>query len=168
MCGVRQLIGQIWLNKEQYKILFKQLANMARINIIDYKDAAGTLKTTYDELIEKRGNLSEVLMVQSLHPASIVSHINFYMDIMFSKTALSRAEKELIAVVVSVANGCVYCQTHHGAALNNYWKDNSRIDRLKKDYNTADLSQKESPMRFCSAPLQKTLQAHEATDTHQH
>ena len=66
---------------------------MARINIIDYKDAAGTLKSTYDELIEKRGKLSEVLMVQSLHPASIVSHINFYMDIMFSKTALRVLKK---------------------------------------------------------------------------
>ncbi len=84
MCGVRQLIRKIWLNKEQYKVLFKQFANMARINIIDYKDATGALKSTYDELIEKRGKLSEVLTVQSLHPASIVSHINFYMDIMFS------------------------------------------------------------------------------------
>lgn len=39
---------------------------MARIKIIDYKDAAGTLKSTYVELIGKRGKLSEVLMVQSL------------------------------------------------------------------------------------------------------
>ena len=50
---------------------------MARIKVIDYNKAAGTLKSTYDELIEKRGKLSEVLMVQSLHPASMVSHINF-------------------------------------------------------------------------------------------
>lgn len=63
MYGVRQLIRQIWLNKEQYKILFKQFANMARIKIINFKDAAGTLNSTYDELIKKRGKLSEVLMV---------------------------------------------------------------------------------------------------------
>ena len=134
---------------------------MARINIIDYKDAAGTLKSTYDELIEKRGKLSEVLKIQSLHPASISSHVNFYMDIMFSKTALSRAEKELIAVVVSVANGCVYCQTHHGAALNNYWKDHSRIDRLKKDYHTADLSQKEIALCDFAVHLTQNSTAHE-------
>ena len=136
----------------------------ARINIIDYKDAAGTLKSTYDELIKKRGKLSEVLMVQSLHPASIVSHINFYMDIMFSKTQLLRAEKELIAVVVSVANGCTYCQTHHGAALQAYWKDAERIALLKKDYRTSSLSPKEVAMCDLAVHLTKNPAAHEATD----
>lgn len=105
---------------------------MARIKVIQHEEAGNELKSTYNELIAKRGKLSEVLKIQSLHPASIRSHVNFYMDIMFSKTALSRAEKELIAVVVSVANGCLYCQTHHGAALNAYWKDKEIIEHLKK------------------------------------
>jgi uncharacterized peroxidase-related enzyme len=136
---------------------------MARIQVIQYEEAEGELKEIYDELIAKRGNLSEVLKIQSLHP-SIRSHTALYMDTMFSKTALSRAEKELIAVVVSVANGCVYCQTHHGSALNNYWKDNSRIDRLKKDYHTADLSQKEIALCDFAVHLTKNPAAHEATD----
>ncbi len=72
-----------------------------------------------------------------------------------------RAEKELIAVVVSVANGCVYCQVHHGSALNNYWKDNSRIDRLKKDYHTADLSQKEIALCDFAVHLTQNPAAHE-------
>ena len=137
---------------------------MARINIINYKDATGTLKSTYDELIEKRGKLSEVLMVQSLHPASIVSHINFYMDIMFSKSALSRAEKEMIAVVVSVANGCIYCQTHHGAALNSYWKDEQKIERLKINYHDATLTEKEVVLCEFSVHLTKYPAAHEKDD----
>ncbi len=82
---------------------------MARIKVVQPEDADKELKDVYDELVQKRGQLSEVLKIQSLHPASIKSHVHFYMDIMFSKTALTRAEKELIAVVVSVANGFVYC-----------------------------------------------------------
>ncbi len=105
---------------------------MARINVIQYDAAEGELKTVYDDLITKRGQLSEVLKIQSLHPSSIKSHTAFYMDIMFNKSALSRAEKEMIAVVVSVVNGCMYCQTHHGTALNNYWKDESRIEQPKE------------------------------------
>ncbi len=139
----------------------KSLLNMARINVIQYDVAEGKLKTVYDDLITKRGQLSEVLKIQSLHPSSIKSHTAFYMDIMFSKSALSRAEKEMIAVVVSVANGCIYCQTHHGAALNNYWKDNSRIDRLKKDYHTADLSQKEIALCDFAVHLTQNPAAHE-------
>jgi len=134
---------------------------MARIQVIQYEEAEGELKEIYDGLIAKRGNLSEVLKIQSLHPSSIRSHTALYMDIMFSKTALSRAEKELIAVVVSFANGCVYCQVHHGTALNNYWKNNSRIDRLKKDYHTADLSQKEIALCDFAVHLTQNPAAHE-------
>ncbi|HVK97012.1 MAG TPA: peroxidase-related enzyme [Flavisolibacter sp.] len=119
---------------------------MARIKVIQYEEANNELKSVYDDLISKRGKLSEVLKIQSLHPASIKSHVIFYMDIMFSKTALTRAEKELIAVVVSVANGCLYCQTHHSAALNAYWKDERRIELLKEDYHAASLSLKETAL----------------------
>jgi uncharacterized peroxidase-related enzyme len=116
---------------------------MGRIKVVQYEEADNKLKPIYDELIAKRGKFSEVLEVQSLHPDSVKSHVTFYMDIMFSKTALTRAEKELIAVVVSVSNGCLYCQVHHGVALNAYWKDASRFKHLKKDYHTASLSEKE-------------------------
>ncbi len=134
---------------------------MARIQIIQYEEAEGELKEIYDGLIAKRGNLSEVLKIQSLHPSSIKSHTAFYMDIMFNKFALPRAEKEMIAVVVSVANGCIYCQTHHGTALNNYWKNESRIEQLKSNYNHAGLSEKEVAMCHFAVHLTKYPAAHE-------
>jgi uncharacterized peroxidase-related enzyme len=137
---------------------------MARINVIQYDAAEGELKTVYDDLITKRGQLSEVLKIQSLHPSSIKSHTAFYMDIMFNKSALSRAEKEMIAVVVSVANGCMYCQTHHGTALNNYWKNESRIEQLKSNYNHAGLSEKEVAMCHFAVHLTKYPAAHENED----
>jgi len=52
------------------------------------------------------------------------------MEIMFSKSELKRWEREMIATVVSVENGCDYCTRHHSEALNHYWKDNMKIDRL--------------------------------------
>lgn len=122
------------------------------------------MKEIYDEMIEKRGGLSEVLKIQSLHPQSIRSHVAFYMDIMFSKTALTRAEKELIAVVVSVANGCLYCQAHHGAALNAYWKNEQRVAALKKDFRDAGISPKELAMCHFAVSLTKEPAAHETKD----
>ncbi len=137
---------------------------MARIGIIEYEEAGCELKAVYDELLARRGKLSEVLKVQSLHPPSIRSHVGFYMDVMFHKTALTRAEKELLAVVVSVANGCLYCQTHHGAALNAYWKDAERVRQLKEDFTRASLSNKE--VALCQFAVHLTTQpaAHEATN----
>ncbi len=137
---------------------------MARIKVIEYEEANTELKATYDELIAKRGKLSEVLKIQSLHPASIQSHMAFYMDIMFSRTALSRTEKEMIAVVVSAANGCMYCQTHHATALNAYWKSDERISQLRTDYRTAQLSTKEEAMCDFAVHLTNNPAAHQDKD----
>lgn len=137
---------------------------MSRIKVIQPEEADSPLKEIYSELVARRGRLSEVMKIQSLHPESIRSHVAFYMDIMFDKTALMRAEKELIAVVVSVVNGCRYCQVHHCAALNAYWKDEERIAALKRDYRGAELSQKELAMCVFAVSLTKEPSAHETKD----
>ncbi|MDZ7659008.1 MAG: carboxymuconolactone decarboxylase family protein [Fodinibius sp.] len=62
----------------------------------------------------------------------MTAHMDLYMSIMFSKSPLSRAQREMMAVVVSVANDCEYCQQHHGQALNHYWKDRNRIKQLRQ------------------------------------
>lgn len=116
---------------------------MPIIKIIEYNQATGRLKNIYDDLISKRGKLAEVHKIQSLRPESIVKHMDLYLEIMFSKSELSRAEREMMAVVTSVANNCHYCQIHHSEALNNYWKDDERILRLQNNFCDAQLSEKE-------------------------
>ena len=116
---------------------------MARIKVIKYNEATGKLKEIYDELVSKRGKLANVLTIQSLKPESITTHINLYMDIMFTKSELSRAEREMMAVVVSVANKCSYCQIHHAEAVNHYWKNENKLNLLKSDFRKADLTPKE-------------------------
>ncbi|MFO8088039.1 MAG: peroxidase-related enzyme [Bacteroidales bacterium] len=78
-----------------------------------------------------------------LRPESIVAHMDLYMEIMFTKSELSRAEREMMAVVVSAANACEYCQMHHAQALNHYWKNDEKISRLRIDFETADLTTRE-------------------------
>ena len=116
---------------------------MARIQVIEPVDADGRLKEIYDDIIEKRGKLADVHKIQSLRPESIVKHMDLYMEIMFSKSELSRAEREMMAVVVSVTNSCEYCILHHGEALNHYWKDQERLNLLISDYIEAPLTERE-------------------------
>ena len=117
---------------------------MARIKVIDYVEATGELKEIYDDLIGKRGKLAEVHKIQSLNPATIVHHMDLYMSIMYARSPLSRAQREMMAVVVSAANNCEYCQIHHKQALLHYWKDADRVDQLATDYSAIglDLSEK--------------------------
>jgi len=62
---------------------------------------------------------------------------------MFTKSELSRAEREMRAVIVSVANGCEYCQMHHAQALNHYWKNDGKVSRLRTDFEHAELTARE-------------------------
>ncbi len=119
---------------------------MSRIKVIQQEEATGRLKEIYEELIQKRGLLAEVHKIQSLRPESIVKHIDLYMEIMFSKSELSRAEREMMAVVTSVSNQCFYCQIHHSQALNNYWKNEDRIQNLRKNYFDAQLNERETAL----------------------
>lgn len=53
------------------------------------------------------------------------------MGLLFGPGGLSRRQRELIAVVVSRANGCEYCVNHLAEALARYVRDpgRSRITR---------------------------------------
>ncbi len=116
---------------------------MAYIEVIQHEDAEGELKEIYDNLVKTRGKLAEVHKVQSLNPKSIVAHMELYLHIMFKKSPLKRYQREMIAVVVSVTNNCRYCMTHHGDALNHYWKSQEKIDALAADYNLLALTEED-------------------------
>ncbi len=116
---------------------------MNRIKVIEHDDTTGRLKEIYNEIIEKRGKLANVNKIQSLRPESIVRHMDLYLEVMFTKSELSRAEREMMAVVVSAANECDYCIQHHGEALNHYWKNRERLAVLVSDYSEAGLTDRE-------------------------
>jgi len=103
---------------------------MSWITEIDAEEAGEKLAAVYAELIEKRGKISNILRVHSLNPDALGNHLDLYMTIMFGKSGLSRAEREAIAVVVSAANDCAYCVSHHVEALRRYIKDEETLEML--------------------------------------
>lgn len=112
---------------------------MPHIQVIDIESAESPLKEIYDEVILRRGALSNVLTIQSLNPESIRRHMDLYLTVMFGQSPLKRYQREMIAVVVSAANQCDYCEVHHGAALNHFWKDKAKVMALRKEFRTAGL-----------------------------
>jgi uncharacterized peroxidase-related enzyme len=116
---------------------------MSKIRVIEPQEATGRLKEIYDLIISKRGKLAEMHKIQSLRPESILHHMDLYMEIMYSKSELTRANREMMAVVVSSANACEYCQTHHAEALLHYWKDAERVRLLRENYHETPLNKLE-------------------------
>lgn len=116
---------------------------MSYIRVIPHEQAEGELRKIYDNLVNTRGKLAEIHKIQSLNPQSIINHMDLYLTIMFGKSPVRRYQREMMAVVVSAANKCPYCVAHHGEALNHFWKDSARVNRLARDYTMAGLDDKD-------------------------
>ena len=119
---------------------------MAWIDVIPEADATGDLRAAYDHIEQARGKLSNIMRVHSLRPEAMRTHMDLYLALLFSTSGLKRAERELLATVVSATNGCAYCTRHHGEALKAYWKDEARVAQIAEDYTAADLSIRERAM----------------------
>lgn len=81
---------------------------MAWIEIVSSADATGMLKQLYDQAIKRAGKLWNIVSIMSQNPAAMKSSMEFYGTIMHGPSPLSRAQREMLATVVSAENHCVY------------------------------------------------------------
>jgi uncharacterized peroxidase-related enzyme len=81
---------------------------MSWIKTIEPEDATGELKREYDKAIKRAGKVFNILKVQSLNPESLRASMQLYLATMYAPSGLSRAEREILATVVSWANHCFY------------------------------------------------------------
>lgn len=81
----------------------------AWIKIIPEDEAQGELKELYEQEFdsEKQGT-DNILAVHSLNPPTLRAHADLYHTVMRAQSPLSRSEREMVAVVVSVINQCHY------------------------------------------------------------
>jgi len=128
---------------------------MSWIDIIDEEEADGLLKKYYNEISKRRGKVANIMKVHSLNPRAMKAHFDLYIALLFRKSGLSREERELIATAVSVANGCEYCQLHHGEALLHYWEDQKRLDQFLEDPFSVELSQRAEALLTYAIKLTK-------------
>lgn len=111
---------------------------MAWIKQINEKDASGKLKEVYDEIMNTRGKISNIMKIHSLDIVSMKNHLDLYLSIVIKDSNISHEEKELIAVVVSSLNNCNYCIHHHAEALKKFWDDEVKINMLISDYKSIE------------------------------
>jgi len=81
---------------------------MAWIRLVGDREAAGPLKAHYDAALKRAGKVWGIVRLMSPNPAVLEASMNQYRAIMFGESPLSRAQREMLAVVTSVANGCHY------------------------------------------------------------
>jgi uncharacterized peroxidase-related enzyme len=87
--------------------------------------------------LEKLGFVPNVLRLYALRPDNLLAWNAWYDVAMKGESGLTKAEREMIAVVVSVAHECAYCMAAHGAALRKLTKDPALADAIAADHTTA-------------------------------
>ena len=81
---------------------------MPYLRLIDPDDADGELRREYDAAVSRAGKVFNIVRAMSLRPGVLRSSMDLYREIMHGPSGLSRADRELLAVVVSHANDCHY------------------------------------------------------------
>ena len=81
---------------------------MAWIRTVEPEEATGELKEFYAEAVRRAGRVFNILRIQSLNPAVLGASQRLYVAVMRGPSSLTRAERELLATVVSRANDCFY------------------------------------------------------------
>lgn len=81
---------------------------MAYIEIIHEPNATGLLKAIYDAAIKRAGRVYNILKIQSQNPAALQAMLDLYTASVRADSPLSRAQREMLAVVTSKANQCHY------------------------------------------------------------
>ena len=106
--------------------------------------------------LEKLGFVPNVLRLFALRPAHLLSWNAWYDEAMKGDSGLTKAEREMIAVVVSLENRCAYCIAAHSAALRKITKDPGISDRLSGGYREAGLESRQLAMLEYAVKLTRT------------
>jgi uncharacterized peroxidase-related enzyme len=102
--------------------------------------ATGLLKHEYEAAVKRVGKVWHIVRVMSLNPAALQASMRLYTALVHrSSRRLGRAEREMIAIVVSQVNGCHYSIQSHLHDLRAELNDDEWVDRFAVDWRTAGL-----------------------------
>lgn len=105
------------------------------------------LQATFDKYTDFQqknwGFINNLFKVLPLNPQQYKGFLDFKASLFNSECYLSDADKEMMGIVVSVANNCAYCLTTHSDTLRGLVKDPAWVDTLTYNYRAAKMTPKQ-------------------------
>lgn len=95
---------------------------------------------------ENVGFVPNVFVGYMVRPTHFRHWFNHFRELMEGESELTPAEREMISVVVSAENHCLYCLVSHGAELRHRLEDPILGDRITLDYRRAGLDERTTAM----------------------
>ncbi len=135
-----------------------QPGHVVKIPLPDFDSLDEDLKSYFAVCEEKLGMVPQVLQAYTANQAKFRTFTAFYNLLMLDEEscALSKLEREMIAVVVSSANRCYYCLVAHGQAVRRLSGDPQLGEMMVMNYRVAELDKRQRTMLDFAWKLTKT------------
>jgi uncharacterized peroxidase-related enzyme len=117
--------------------------NISFYPVPDQSELPEDLQKLFAKAQANLGFVPNVFRAYSFRPERLRAWFSHYKQLHEPTGGLNEAEREMIAVVVSMANRCLYCLVAHGAALRQALGDPVLADRITLDYRRAALTDKQ-------------------------
>jgi uncharacterized peroxidase-related enzyme len=95
---------------------------------------------------EKAGFVPNVFLAFAHRPAEMRAFFAYHDALMEKESGLTKAEREMIVVATSGANGCLYCVQAHGAILRIRARNPLIADQVAINYRKADITPRQRAM----------------------
>ncbi|MBZ0298432.1 MAG: carboxymuconolactone decarboxylase family protein [Anaerolineae bacterium] len=81
---------------------------MPYIKQVSDKEATGAVKRELDKAYKRAGRVWNIVRIMTPNAEAMRTSMSFYIALMYGESPLSRAQREMLAVVVSQTNHCRY------------------------------------------------------------
>ncbi|OCJ08450.1 peroxidase [Agrobacterium sp. B131/95] len=130
---------------------------ISRLRVPTEDELPQKLRDIHMRIRKKFGFVPNFLTALSANPGTALRIMAFYEHLFDqSNSHLSASERELIAVVTSVATGCSYCVFNHRPALAAALGDRVLADRIARNHNDVTLAPRERALADLAQKLAAT------------
>lgn len=111
------------------------------------------LRALFEKARARLGFVPNVFRAYAFRPEHLRRWRAHFTEVTAGESDITPAEREMIAVVVSSVNHCLYCMTSHGAGLRQALGDQVLGDRITFDYRRAGLDERTTAMLDYAAKI---------------
>ncbi len=119
---------------------------ISRYPVPKLEDLPADIRARIVEVQEKSGFVPNVFLALAHRPAEWRAFFAFHDALMEKDSGLTKAEREMIVVATSNANGCQYCVVAHGAILRIRAKNPLVADQVAINHRKADITPRQKAM----------------------
>lgn len=109
-------------------------------------DLPEDIRERINSVAEKSGFIPNVFSVLAHRPDEFRAFFAYHDALMEKDSGLSKGEREMIVVVTSAMNNCLYCVIAHGAIVRIREKNPRLAEQLATDYTRADITERQMAM----------------------